>query len=252
MLVPIRRMGVNKFPFVENIRQRVIKYIDFCPAEYLPDTDAAGLTSTTNMDITIFDEFGNTEIMRHLPLERLNYKQTQGIRQAVGQRVSLDDCYITCQNQAMVGKTAAFVFWYDLPEYSSRNTKDRVVTDSVTIPLTTSIRYNAFPDEERMAGKRFRRILAAAPSITPDYREGVTLAQLDNLYVTLRKGSYLVCENLPLSMLYQLTMLQKSEFANIIFDFQNSYITIGGAGTIPNVTTDYVGKNVFLNLQYEQ
>ena len=56
---------------------------------------------------------------------------------------------------------------------------------------------------------------------------------------------------MPLPILYQLAMLEKSEWANIIFDFQNSYITIGGAGTIPNVNTDYIGKNVFINLQYE-
>ena len=45
--------------------------------------------------------------------------------------------------------------------------------------------------------------------------------------------------------------VEQTEWANIIFDFQNSYITIGGAGTIPNVSTDYLGKSVFVNLQYE-
>ena len=48
-----------------------------------------------------------------------------------------------------------------------------------------------------------------------------------------------------------LAMLEKSEWANIIFDFQNSFVTIGGANTIPNVSTDYIGKSVFINLQYE-
>lgn len=252
VLVPITQLGRNKFPFLENIRGRMIKYVDFYPATYLPDTDAAGVTSTTNMYITIANEYGNTEVIRNLPLERLNYIQTQGVRQIVNQKISLTDCYVDCQNSAMVGKTAAFVMWYDLPEYTQRNTTDTLVTDSVSVPLTTSVRYNKLPDSERMTGKRFRRLLVAAPSVTPDYQTGIAYANLSNLYITLRKGSFNIVENLPIMLLYQLNMLQKTEFQNIIFDFQSSYITIGGAGTIPSVSTDYVGKSVFLNLQYEK
>jgi hypothetical protein len=53
-------------------------------------------------------------------------------------------------------------------------------------------------------------------------------------------------------MLYQLAMIQRSEFQNIIFDFQSSFLTIGGAGSIPNVDSDYIGKSVFFNMQYEK
>jgi hypothetical protein len=59
-------------------------------------------------------------------------------------------------------------------------------------------------------------------------------------------------ENLPVMMLYQLAMIQRSEFQNIIFDFQSSFLTIGGAGSIPNVDSDYIGKSVFFNMQYEK
>ena len=251
VLVPIRNVGRNYFPYVENIQRRVIKYIDFCPAQYLPDTTAAGLQSTQDMYITIYNEYGNTEIHRNLPLQRLNYIETNGIRQHIFSKISLKTCYIDCQDQSQVGTTAALLFWYDLPEYSQRNTTDNVITDSLTIPLTTSVRYNQLPDNDRMAGKRFRRLLLGLPSVTPDLTTGITSAQAANIYLTLRKGSYNIVENLPLPLLYQLQMLNKSEFQNITFDFQSSYLTIGGADTIPNVKTDYVGKSVFLNLQYE-
>lgn len=252
VLVPIKRVGVNKFPFVENIRTRYVKYLDFFPTNYLPNTSDAGCTASTDMYVTLFDEYGNTKLQDAMPMERYDYTKTLGNRMPVMAKLSLDDCYIDCKNAAMVGKTAAFLFWYDLPEYSARNTTDVVITDSVSIPLTTAIRYNKLPDEDRMANKRFRRILAGTPTITPDYQTGVTLAQMQNLYLTLCKGSYIVAENLPIALLYQMQTLWKSEFANIKFDFQSSYITIGGAGTIPNVTTDYVGKSVFLNMQYEK
>lgn len=251
VLVPIERVGKNKFPFVEHIHGRVIKYIDFYSAQYLPDTTVVGDVATANMYLTIMDEFGNTEIHNHLPLERFDFVNTQGIRTAIGERISLNECYIDCQNSANVGKIAAFILWYDLPEYSCKNSTDHLVTDYLSIPLTTSVRYNRLPDEDRMTGKRFRRLLSAAPSITPDFQSGVSLAALNNLYLTLKKGSYTIIDRLPLTMLYQLNMQQKTQFQNIIFDLQNSYVTIGGQGTIPTLSTDYIGKSVFLNLQYE-
>lgn len=252
VLVPITAVGKNKFPYMENLNGRYIKYIDFYGATYLPGTATTGLTSTSDKFVTIMDEWGNKELIKNLPLERFNYVNTQGIRQAISAKISLENCYVFNQEAAAVGKIAAFVFWYDLPEYSAKNSTDSVVTDSVTIPLTTAVRYNQFPDEERMVGKRFRRVLIAAPSITPDYQSGISYSNIANVYITLRKGSYTICDNVPLKLFDQIAMQQKSEFSNIIFDFQSSYLTIGGAGTIPNVATDYIGKSVFLNLQYEK
>ena len=251
MLVEIKRVGRNYLPFVENIRSRVIKYIDFCPAAYLPETSAAGLQSTTNMYFTIFNEYGTEELHREMPLERFDFAQTLGTRIPIFSKISLQNTFIDCQDANQVGKVAALLFWYDLPNYSARNSAERVTTDSIVVPITTATRYNALPDTDRLTGKRFRRILLGMPSVMPDYQTGLSQSELANCYLTLRKGTYNVLENCPLAVLYQLQMLEKTEFANIIFDFQNSYITIGGAGTIPNVQTDYVGKSVFLNLQYE-
>ena len=252
VLVPITKLGENKFPWVENIRNRFIKFMDFYGASYLPGTDAHGLTTTDDMYLTISNENGNTQIIRNLPLERMDYRKTLGIRQPIASKISLSDCSVICQNQDAVGTVAAFVFWYDLPDYSKANSTDRLIIDSVSIPLTTTVRYNLFPDVDRMTGKRFRRLLVSAQDKTPDLYDGVTEQQLENLYLTLRKGTYNVLENVPMMLLYQLAMIEKTEFANIIFDFQSSFITIGGAGTIPNVQDEYVGKSVFLNLQYEK
>lgn len=252
VLVPITQMGRNYFPLVENLRGRVIKFIDFYPANYLPDTDAAGLAASADMFVTIKNDMGNTDIHCDLPLERFDYAQTLGVRQPICSKISLPNCYVLCRDANNVGKTAAFLCWYDLPEYSQRNTTDTLITDALTIPITTYVRYNQLPDSDRMTGKRFRRLLLGVPSVTPDQTTGMPQAQLSNIYLTLRKGSYNICENIPLPLLWQMQMLHKSEFQNIIFDLQSSYLTIGGAGTIPNVQTDYVGKSVFLNLQYEK
>lgn len=252
VFVPINQIGKNKFPFIEDIRGRVIKYIDFHASTYLPETTTSGAVATSDMYVTIMNEIGNEKIHNSIPLERLNYADTQGLRVAIGERISLNECYVECRNASNVGKIAAFILWYDLPEFSKRNTTDTLLTDYLSIPLTTSVRYNSLPDEDRMIGKRFRRILASSPNVTPDFQSGVPSAALPNLYLTLRKGSYNVIQDLPLSMLVQLQMQDKTTFQNIIFDLRSSYITIGGQGTIPSLATDYIGKYVFLNMQYEK
>ena len=251
VLVEIQRVGRNYLPLVENIRGRMIKYIDFCEADYLPGTDVRGVTSPDDLYFTIMNEMGNTELHRDMPMVRFDYVQTLGVRQPVCAKINLTSSFITNNEAANVGKMVALMFYYDLPEYSARNSTDNVVTDAISIPLTTAVRYNQLPDTDRLTGKRFRRMLLGTPTTTPDLQTGLDANKMANCYLTLRKGTYNVVENMPLPILYQMAMLEKSEWANIIFDFQNSYITIGGAGTIPNVSTDYIGKNVFINLQYE-
>ncbi len=250
VLVPIKQLGINKIPYIEDLRDRCIKYIDFYPVTLLPDTDEPGVQDTTNMYISIADVFGNEYLIKDLPLERLNYAATFGVKQSIHKKISLQNSAINCQNANNVGKYVALIFWYDLPEFSARNRSDVTVVDSVTVPITNVIRYNSFPDEERMTGKRFRQILLGTPTITPDLRNALTLTQLRNVYITLRKGSYNVIENIPVMLFYQMQMLQKSIFANIIFDMQSSFLTIGGAGTA--TYADYVGKSVFLNFVYEK
>lgn len=251
VLVPITKMGENHFPLVQYLRGRMIKFIDFCPTDYLPETTERGVQSSADMFVSLKNEQGNEFIHYELPLDRLDYVQTLGVRQPIFAKMSLPDCYVNCQDASNIGKVAAFMVYYDLPEYSKANSSDKVYTDAISVELTTETRYNLFPDIDRLTGKRFRRILLGNPTVTPDLIAGLDASKLGNCFLTLRKGSYNVVENMPLPILWQLGMLEKSEWANIVFDFQNCFITIGGAGTIPNVQTDYIGKSVFLNLQYE-
>jgi len=250
VLVPIKNLGANKIPYVEDLRNRVIKFIDFYPATLLPDTDEEGVTDVTNMYLSITDVFGNEYLIKDMPLERFNYVDTLGVKQSIKNKISLQNSAVICQNASNIGKYVALVFWYDLPEFSARNRSNVTVADSITIPITNIIRYNSLPDEERMSGKRFRNLLLGTPNVTPDLKNALPLSKLQNVYITLRKGSYNVIENIPVILLYQLQMLTKIEFANIVFDLQSSYITVGGAGSAH--FTDYVDKAVFFNFVYEK
>ena len=252
VLVPVTCVGRNKFPYIEDLKGRTVKYIDFYPCRWLPGTADEGLATTDSLYVTLADSVGNSYLVHDLPLSRFDYAATCGLRQPVGRRISLQNSYLTCQDASAVGKAAAFVFWYDLPEFSARNRTDDLLIDSVTVPLASEVRHNPLPDEERMARRRFRHLWLATPTVTPDYRDALTADQLKNLYITLRKGAYNVLEDVPLWLFHQLRMMDKLELANITFDFQSSYLTIGGAGTIPRVKEDYIGKTVFFNLAYER
>lgn len=249
VLVPITKVGKNYIPYVENLRNRYIKYIDAYPAMYLPNTSAEGVTDfSQDMYITIADKIGNTNLIQDLPIMRLDYLTTYGQRQQIASEISLSNSYITVVDDYYVGKTVLLIFWYDLPEYSARNTTDNVRVDGLSAPITTATFNNQLPDSLTMAGKRFRQVLFEPVGITPELQEGVSLTEATNMYLTLRKGSYNVLENVPLALLYQMWQADKIMFANLIFDFQSSYITVGGAGTYQ----DPVGKSVYLNFVYEK
>ena len=250
VFVPIHQTGANYFPFVEDLKDRYIKFIDFHPAQYLPDTAATGVDGTFPLGTfytTLANETGNKKLFDRLPLENLNYIKTQGVRLPIGAKLSLQNCYIECMDASYIGKTVALLFYYDLPQYSQRNKTDKLMLDSLSVPITTATFRNLFPDSLRMSGKRFRNVLFTPTATTPEYQTGVT-QDWEYLYITLRKGSYNVIENLPLSAILQYDKLEKIEFANIIFDFQNSFITVGGAGALAG---QFVGKSAFLNLTYE-
>lgn len=251
VMVPITNLGRNYFPVNEYLDRRFIKYIDYCNSLLvLPGTTEVPTSESSDMYLTLANEYGNTEFIKNQPLWRFNYFFNLGVRQTIGRKLSIRDCYIENQNPAAVGKIAPFVLWYDLEEYSRRNTTDVTCIDSITVPITNVTRYNLFPNSDRMAGKRFRRLLVQKDSTISPNQEPLVDVLLDALFVTLRKGSYNILENIPTSLFWQISVLERQEFANIIFDFESSFITVGGAGTISNPEL-YLGKSVMFNLEYE-
>lgn len=247
VLVPITKVGKNYIPFVEDLKNRTIKYIDIVLTKLLPDTEAEGVTEYAKTPyITLADITGNAYVINNRPVSEFLYEQTCGVRPEIGSKISLQNSFILNNDESAIGKYYLLVFWYDLPEFSARNRKDMLVTDYISVPIS-KVLANTLPNEERFTGKRFRYIWFSRVETTPDGTTGVSDEEYGSLYVTLQRGSYKVLENVPLLLFYQARMVDKMEFANIIFDMQNSYIKVGGAGKL--VISD---KSVFLNLVYEK
>lgn len=246
VVVKLESIGKNYLPFVEYLKDRYIKFIDVVLVGSLPYSTDNVITETSGLFITLADKSGNSFFVRDETLARYDVQQNYGLRRPIGQKLSLQNSYINVTNESMVGRSVLLVFWYDLPEYSARNTTDAQLTDNFEVKIESNTSNNLLPDNRTMVGKRFRKISLALPTFTPTFSQSVTYNDAHHIYITLQKGNYKIFDAVPLILLYEIGNIEQLDFANIIFDFTYSYIFVGGNGAI-----DVTGKSVFFNAVYE-
>ena len=247
VVVKLESKGKNYLPFVEYLKDRYIKYIDVVIVGSLPYSTDACITDTDGLFVTLANKSGNSFFVHDETLSRYDLLQNLGLRRPIGQKLSLQNSYITVTDDAYVGKSVLLVFWYDLPEYSARNMTDAQLTDNFEVKIDSNYSNNLLPDNRTMVSKRFRKIALALPTYTPTFSPSVTDSDIKHLYITLQKGNYKIFDAIPLSELYEIGNIEILDFANIVFDFTYSYIWVGGKGTRINVA----GKSVFFNAVYE-
>lgn len=245
VFVKINNIGKNHLPDVEDLKDRVIKYVDIVPMSSIPyDASAVGFQSMDAI-LTLADKIGNAYPYKDIPANRFNPSANLGARPEIGRCISLPNSYIDIQDPADVGKVAVFVFFYDMPGFSSVDRSVNVLVDSIETPIRTIDQRNLMPDLRALAGKKYRNFSFSAPQKTLTGATGVTTAEARNCYVSLYKGNYAVLDLLPLPELYDVYYLEQLTFNNIIFDLNNSFVVVGG-------NNNYVGKSVYLNVAYEE
>lgn len=250
VFVRINNVGRNYLPFVEYLKDRVIRYIDVVPVTSLPfplqAETAVPLLSMDSLFISVADANGNDYPIYNLPIKNLNIGLNMGRRQPVMRVTSLSDTYIDCEDASLIGKYVCLVYWYDLPEYSRNDTTMTTAIDSVEVEILSSQQQNVFPDNRTMAGKRFRGISCPNANPTVSGATGITNIEAMNIYVSFVKGNYAVLDTVPVWEFHDVSyMYETLNFSNIAFDFTNSFITIGG-------TNNYDGKKVMFNLTFEE
>ena len=247
VFVRLQNVGRNYLPFVEDLKDRTIRYIDVVPVTSLPFPFISDSPVATfdGLYISVAEKQGNGYPIYALPLDRLDISQNMGRRQPVNRVSSISDCYIDCEDPALIGQIVCLVFWYDLADYSAPDSTVDFAIDSVEVDVLSSQQNNVFPDNRTMAGKRFRHISFPAVSPTISGATGLSKTEMLDCYVSFVKGNYAVIDNIPLSEFYDVTeMYETLLFANICFDFTNSFVTVGG-------TANYDGRKVMFNLTYE-
>lgn len=233
IIVPIKRLGNNYLPFIEDLKDRVIKYIDVVAKPYgitLPNGDTSVRENQLFTSfITLMSKNGVVQDIANLPLSSCYTFANGGEHYFIGRKISLQNSYITVTDETMIGKSIMLVVWYDEPLYSARNSTNNVCVESVEVDYKTPNFKNLFPDNRTLAGKRIRKIIIDNVSKTPSYRD---CANNNNFlpFLTLNNGNVSILKEIPFTSLFNSNGLYQweLEFANIKFDLTNSYVQTFG------------------------
>lgn len=246
VFVRINNIGRNYLPFVEDLKDRIVRYISMPTVSALPFpyNSESPVLLPSGLFVSIADRDGNNYPIHNLPLEKFNLALNNGRRLPIMRVTSLADSYIDCEDASQVGKVLCLTYFYDLPEYSKPDTTMNVAIDSVECEIMLSQANNVFPDNRSMAGKRFRAI--SFPRVNPTISGAVgPVSNATALFVTFAKGNYNVIDNVSVMEFFDIISVYETlNFANICFDFTNSFVTVGG-----NVNCD--GEKVQFNLTFE-
>ena len=239
VIVPIKCIGKNYLPFVEDLKDRVIKYIDIM---YCIPIDGSERVSNIPEYITLAGKNGYILEFENYPTQNLSYESTQGLRRLIGKKLSLQNSFFINTDPDNVGKSVVVVFWYDEPEYSARNTTNNVSITTVEVPFVSKDFKNVFPDNRTIAGKRFRTIaFDRLYGKTPSFKDALNNDIYEFGYITLLNGNVAILKDIPVACLVEDLNSDPLEFANIKFDLTNSYIKLA-----PNADIELNGNQAFV------
>ncbi len=247
IIVAIKNVGINYLPYIEDLRDKFIKYIDFVPVTSLPNSTGTPITTSDNLFLSLANYGGNVLVSKDMPLIRYDITENGGVRLPIMQKISFQNSFFENKDATNIGKYVLLVIWYDEPAYSRRSKSDNVAVDFLEINILSNSNDTYFPDNRAMVNKLFRNFYLDFPTTTITGNSGITEAQAYNIFITIQKGGYALFDHLPLIELKTIGLIDVMTFSNVIFDFEASYLTIGGNGTL----TGYSGKSVFLNCIFE-
>lgn len=261
--VKVDNVGKNFLPFNEELKDKVIRYIDVVPMGLLPQSNGDVFTDYENCTLTLADYNGNSYFAYNVPLDRYNPIKTGGVRLPINKKVSLQNSYIfVAENNAQIGNSVVVVVYYEDEFYSFPNTTNDLAVDAVEVKINSLDFNNMLPDNRTLVGKRIRGLALPDVTLTPSFTKSVNKILINNKwgYITLQKNNYVILDHLPLFLLLEPYYLSSLQFRNIELDLINSYITIGGSTAKINeifgedaqlIIDDLLAGSVFLNVLYE-
>lgn len=261
--VAINKLGENFLPYNEELKDKVIRYIDIVPMGMLPQSNGDVFTDFENCTLTLADFNGNSYFAYNVPLDRYNPVKNGGVRIPINKKVSLQNSYIfVAEDNAQIGNSVVVVVYYEDEFYSYPNTTNDLAVDAVEVKINSLDFNNMLPDNRTLVGKRIRGIALPDVILTPSFTKSINKILINNKwgYITLQKNNYVILDHLPLFLLLEPYYLSSLQFRNIELDLINSYITIGGSTAKINemfgedaqlIIDDLLAGSVFLNVLYE-
>lgn len=203
----------------------------------------APITDGNNLFMNITNN-GQYYFIQDMPVEQLSSKVVRGKFEKIDEKLNLPSCYVECTDNT-VGNLILVVFYEDTANFNAETSVNSNY-EFCEIPMLYKNGYrNQLPDKNSLRGKKFRNIICTYPAVTPSGYTSVASTEGNYSYLTLCRGSKIIIDKMPLPLLQQIEQYELLRFANIEFDFENSYIQVFGTPDIDN-------KYLYLIFEYER
>lgn len=244
--IAINGEGKYYLPDDLTLNGKVINAIVPVLGMYSFEDNATGtpITNADNLFINLTNN-GQYYFMKNMPVQQISNQVVRGKFEPINQKLTLSGCYIECADNT-VGNLILTIFYEDNTNYHA-DTNVNSNYDYCEIPLLYQNGYrNPLPDNNSLKGKKFRNIICTYPRLTPSGYNAANSTIENKTYITLCYGSKIIFDKMPLVLFKQVEQYELLQFANIQFDFENSYVQIYGSDS--SITDKYL----YLILEYER
>lgn len=235
------KQGRNFLPFIADLKDRVVKYIDV--VSDITDTSDVPIDATPDLlTLSLCKKDTNDYVYDEVSCANFDPLSKFGVRQLVGYKLDLEKSFITADSNS-VGSNTFIVFYYQDEKPFSPIPCKKVSSSPVYFGTST---INYLQENRTLADKVFTGIFPPIAEMTDN---GTITAQyeIQNMFLNLVKGSDMFVRNVPLVMFFRsYNMVNYLSFDGIQIDFTNSFVQVA-----PNAVPVCSGLGLVLNFEYQ-
>lgn len=236
------QQGRNFLPFIADLKDRVVKYIDI--VSNITDTsDVAINADPALLTLSLCKKDTNEYVVDEVSCSNFDPVSKYGVRQFIGYKLDLEKSFITADSNS-ISENTFLVFYYQDDKTPKPNFGLNKVSSSSVYFGTSTINY--FPENRTLADKVFTGIFPPISALT-DNGTLVQLSYTNGMFVNLVKGSNMFVRNVPLGLLARTyEFINYLAFDGIQIDFTNSFIQLA-----PSIVSSCEGYGIVLNFEYK-
>lgn len=236
IFVPITKVGRNYFPYIKELQDKKIKFIDIVSSYYnYLYTQQEVKTADSDMYITLSDKQGNL-FYDNIDIANFRPQYRLGQRNTIERYITLQNCFIEAPALDSP-KVVAVTFYWD--EGEVRNAATKTYKETVELLFNSTPETNKsvklkFPDIRTIAGKRIRSIRldttfssTISPLGYPTWSAGWNTADATSqysIYLTLVNGTNILIDQIDTLLLTDILSVDPIEFNDILINFPDSYL----------------------------
>lgn len=224
--IPNLRQGRNFLPYVSELKDRTIKYIDVCFGIWSRDCGSIGALPT-DYALSLCKKGSNELVYDNVSAVEFAPLINRGRRMFVGYKLDLEKSFLNVDELA-VGENAFLVFYYEDDKGVTTQTKESLPTRKSTSGVKLVDGFNAYFAENRTINdKHFVGIYPTYTSYTNSGQVSIVDDYYwDSLFMNLVRGSDVFFRNVPLICLRREGLMSEGciAFDGIQIDFTNSYL----------------------------